>query len=34
MVLLHGFIKKDQKTPKEDLDLTRERKSLVQRGEK
>jgi len=34
MVLLHGFIKKDQKTPTEDLDLARERKSLVQRGEK
>jgi len=34
IVLLHGFIKKDQKTPKEDLDLARERKSLVQKGEK
>jgi phage-related protein len=27
IVLLHGFIKKDQKTPKSDLDLTRRRKS-------
>jgi phage-related protein len=25
MVLLHGFIKKDRKTPKPDLDLTRQR---------
>jgi phage-related protein len=25
MVLLHGFIKKDQKTPKKDLDLARAR---------
>ncbi|MCX6053557.1 MAG: type II toxin-antitoxin system RelE/ParE family toxin [Chloroflexi bacterium] len=34
LVLLHGFIKKDQKTPKEDLGLRGERKSLVQKGEK
>jgi Phage derived protein Gp49-like (DUF891) len=27
MVLLHGFIKKTQKTPKKDLDLARERSS-------
>jgi len=27
MVLLHGFIKKDQKTPHEDLDVARKRKS-------
>lgn len=26
MVLLHGFIKKSQKTPKQDLDLARKRK--------
>lgn len=25
MVLLHGFIKKDQKTPKQDLDLAKDR---------
>jgi len=25
MILLHGFIKKDRKTPKPDLDLTRQR---------
>lgn len=25
MILLHGFIKKDRKTPKSDLDLTRQR---------
>lgn len=28
MVLLHGFIKKDQKTPKPDLDLAIERKRI------
>ena len=27
MILLHGFIKKTQKTPKRDLDLARERKT-------
>jgi len=25
MVLLHGFIKKDRKTPKSDLDLAKQR---------
>ncbi|MBF2067541.1 MAG: type II toxin-antitoxin system RelE/ParE family toxin [Calothrix sp. C42_A2020_038] len=30
MVLLHGFIKKTQKTPKKDLDLARERKQQVE----
>jgi phage-related protein len=25
MVLLHGFVKKSQKTPKSDLDLARQR---------
>ena len=33
MVLLHGFIKKSQKTPKEDIDLARERKAQL-KGEK
>lgn len=28
MILLHGFIKKDQKTPKADLDLAIERKRI------
>jgi len=32
MVLLHGFIKKTQKTPDEDLDLARSNKSKHQRG--
>jgi len=32
MVLLHGFIKKDQKTPQEDLDLARKRRNDVLRG--
>lgn len=32
MVLLHGFIKKTQKTPDEDLDLARSNKSQHQRG--
>ena len=32
MVLLHGFIKKTQKTPTEDLDLARSNKSKHQRG--
>lgn len=30
MVLLHGFIKKTQKTPKKDLDLALERKQQVE----
>jgi phage-related protein len=32
MVLLHGFIKKSQKTPVEDLDLARINKSKHERG--
>lgn len=32
MVLLHGFIKKTQKTPDEDLDLARRNKAKHQRG--
>ncbi len=32
LVLLHGFIKKDQKTPKEDLDLAKKRRDDVLRG--
>ena len=32
MVLLHGFIKKTQKTPREDLDLARSNKAKHQRG--
>jgi len=32
MVLLHGFIKKGQKTPQDDLDLARRRRNEVQRG--
>jgi phage-related protein len=32
MVLLHGFIKKSQKTPNDDLDLARSNKSKHQRG--
>jgi phage-related protein len=32
MVLLHGFIKKTQKTPKEDLDLAHRNKNKHQRG--
>jgi phage-related protein len=31
LVLLHGFMKKSQKTPKHDLDLARERKQDVER---
>ena len=31
IVLLHGFIKKSQKTPKDDLDLANERKRKVNR---
>ena len=30
MVLLHGFIKKSQKTPKQDLDIALDRKSKVE----
>jgi phage-related protein len=32
LVLLHGFIKKDQKTPKEDLSLAKKRRDDVFRG--
>jgi phage-related protein len=32
MVLLHGFIKKTQKTPKQDADLARARKTQHERG--
>jgi len=32
MVLLHGFIKKTQKTPQEDLDLAKNNKAKHQRG--
>jgi phage-related protein len=31
MVLLHGFIKKTQKTPRTDLDLARDRQKMVER---
>lgn len=31
MVLLHGFIKKEQKTPKPELDLAKERLKLLRR---
>ena len=31
MVLLHGFIKKEQKTPKPELDLAKERLKLLNR---
>ncbi|MBU0974067.1 MAG: type II toxin-antitoxin system RelE/ParE family toxin [Proteobacteria bacterium] len=33
MVLLHGFIKKGDKTPQEDLELARDRKNKTLRGE-
>ncbi|HEV3317918.1 MAG TPA: type II toxin-antitoxin system RelE/ParE family toxin [Candidatus Angelobacter sp.] len=33
MVLLHGFIKKTQKTPKEDLDLARRNKKKHERSQ-
>jgi phage-related protein len=32
MVLLHGFIKKTQRTPREDLDLAKSNKAKHQRG--
>jgi len=32
MVLLHGFIKKQQKTSKQDLDLSKNRKKEVENG--
>ena len=33
MILLHGFIKKDQKTPKKDLELALKRLSKVKGGD-
>jgi phage-related protein len=30
MILLHGFIKKTQTTPKQDLDLAKQRKKEVE----
>jgi phage-related protein len=30
MILLHGFIKKGQRTPKPDLDLARKRKKVYE----
>jgi len=32
MVLLHGFLKKTQKTPREDFELARRNKSKHERG--
>ncbi len=32
MVLLHGFIKKSQKTPKEDFNLAKKRRNAVLKG--
>jgi phage-related protein len=34
MILLHGFIKKSQKTPKDDLELALKRLRLIQEGER
>jgi len=34
MILLHGFIKKDQKTPKEDKELALKRKATFRRENK
>ena len=34
MILLHGFIKKTQKTPKEDMELGKKRRNLVLGGRK
>jgi len=33
MILLHGFIKKDQQTPKKELDLAKDRLKML-RGNK
>jgi len=33
MILLHGFIKKSQKTPKKEMDLALERKQKLELGE-
>jgi len=32
MVLLHGFIKKQQETPKQDLDLAKDRHKVLKRS--
>ena len=32
MILLHGFMKKTQKTPKHDIDLARDRKRQIESG--
>lgn len=34
MILLHAFIKKTQKTPKEDMELGKKRRNLVLGGRK
>ncbi|MCR5318278.1 MAG: type II toxin-antitoxin system RelE/ParE family toxin [Treponema sp.] len=34
MILLHAFVKKTQKTPKEDMELGKKRRSLVLGGQK
>ena len=34
MILLHGFIKKTQKTPKRDLELGRARKTAIEHHQK
>ena len=34
MILLHAFVKKTQKTPKDDMELGKKRKSLVLGGQK
>ena len=34
MILLHGFVKKAQKTPKRDLELARARKMEIERDQK
>ncbi|MDR3248343.1 MAG: type II toxin-antitoxin system RelE/ParE family toxin [Treponema sp.] len=34
MILLHGIVKKSQKPPKQDLDLAKKRRDIVQRGER
>ena len=34
MILLHGFVKKTQRTPKRDLELARTRKMRIERAQK
>ncbi|WP_353939010.1 type II toxin-antitoxin system RelE/ParE family toxin [uncultured Treponema sp.] len=34
MILLHAFIKKTQKTPKDDMELGKKRRNLVLGGQK